>query len=166
MKRLLFLTAVFLYLFCVSNLSVSQINSPYKIIPGSGFDLLRIGDNKEDIYEILGIPAKYDGKYLDYYYEGLEFSLKDDKISTIFFIYRSKTHMTFDGKTDKGIGFCSTIPEVIRAYGKPDRIGNSVVSEYGAFPGAHEYYLEYNSLGISFTFYDNELAGIRVYASR
>ncbi|MCX6165001.1 MAG: hypothetical protein NTU73_09130 [Ignavibacteriae bacterium] len=164
-KKNYFFALLVFCLFSSSNL-FSQSKPIYTIKPGEGFEDCKLGDSKDDLESKLGTPSKNDGTYIDYYEKGLEVLMRDDKVSTIFLIYRSKTHMTFDGVTDKKIGFNSTIPEVMRLYGKPSRIGNSIVSSYGTFPGAHEYYLEYNSLGIAFTFYDNELADIRIWEAK
>jgi hypothetical protein len=37
-------------------------------------------------------------------------------MESTFFFYTSRDHTPFDGRTDKGIGTWSTIPEVERAY--------------------------------------------------
>lgn len=166
MKKNNYFFALIAFLVLSSSVLLSQSKPVYKIIPGKGFEDCRIGDNSDDIISKFGTPDKNDGNYIDFHNTGFEVAVKDGKVNTIFLLYRSKSFMTFDGVTDKKIGFTSTIPEVIRMYGKPDRIGNSIVSEYGTFPGAHEYYLEYNHLGIAFTFYDNELADIRVWEAK
>lgn len=163
MKSINYFFVLLVFCFFVSSNIFSQSKPIYNIKPGEGFEDCKLGDSSDDLIEKFGKPSKNDGNYIDFYEKGLEVSVKEGKVSTIFMLYRSKTHMTFDGVTDKNIGFNSTIPEVMRLYGKPSRIGNSIVSEYGAFPGAHEYYLEYNHLGIAFTFYDNELADIRIW---
>jgi hypothetical protein len=164
-KNYLFFILPLLYLFFFSNL-FAQSNPVYTIKASEGFNGCKLGDDYSDIESSFGKPSKYDGAYADYTEKGFEVLVKDGKVDAIFLMYRSKTFMTFDGVTDKKIGFMSTIPEVIRMYGKPDRIGNSVVSEYGTFPGAHEYFLEYSSKGIAFTFYDNELADIRIWKAK
>jgi hypothetical protein len=164
-KKKYFFALLVLGLFASSNL-FSQSIPAYTIKPGEGFEDCKLGDSKEDLELKFGVPTKNDGTYIDYFEKGLEVSMNKGKVDAIFLMYRSKTHMTFDGITDKKIGFTSTIPEVIRLYGKPDRIGNSIVSSYGTFPGVHEYYLEYNTLGIAFTFYDNELADIRIWEAK
>ncbi len=160
-----FLLLLFLFLLANQNL-FSQSKPVYTIKPGEGFEDCKIGSSSDDLIEKFGKPSKYEGVYMDFYEKGLEVAFRDGKVNTIFLLFRSKTHMTFDGVTDKKIGFTSTIPEVMRLYGKPSRIGNSIVSQYGTFPGAHEYYLEYNNLGIAFTFYDNELADIRIWEAK
>ncbi|MHA3576881.1 hypothetical protein ACX1HU_20050, partial [Yersinia enterocolitica] len=68
--------------------------------------------------------------------------------------------------TDKGIGKNSSIQDVYKAYGTPTREGDSVVSEFGAMPGAHEHTITYLHSGIEFTFWDKQLADIRVINSR
>jgi hypothetical protein len=117
--------------------------------------------------ELFGRPERERDDYLGYLRRGVQVMLSDrGRIDALIFLYRSRTHMTFDGVTDKGIGMWSTIPEVVKRYGEPERIGESTVSESGEIPKAHEFSLEYPKQGISFTFYDNELADIRVYARR
>ncbi len=166
MNRIIYSFALIVFLVLSSPVLFSQSNPEYKIEPGKGFKDCMIGDSSDDIITKFGTPDKNDGSYIDFHYKGFEVAVRNGKVSTIFLMYRSKTFMTFDGVTDKKIGFNSTIPEVMRFYGKPSRIGSSIVSEYGTFPGAHEYYLEYNHLGIAFTFYDNELADIRVWEAK
>lgn len=163
MKNKHYFFVLLVFCFIASSNVYPQSKPAYTIKAGEGFEDCKLGDNSEDLLEKFGKPSKNDGAYIDFYEKGLEVAVRNGKVNTIFLIYRSKTHMTFDGVTDKNIGFSSTIPEVMRLYGKPSRIGNSIVSEYGTFPGAHEYYLEYNHLGIAFTFYDNELADIRIW---
>ena len=53
---------------------------------------------------------------------------------------------------------------MVKQYGKPDRVGESIVSDSGDKPGAKECYLDYTKMGIAFTFYDKELAVVRVFA--
>jgi hypothetical protein len=78
-------------------------------------------------------------------------------------MYRDSDFKPYQGKTDKGIGADSTMDDVQKAYGKPDRIGETVISEFGSKPGALEHYLPYGDLGIAFTFQDRKLANIRVW---
>jgi len=166
MKEKNYFFALLVLCFFASFNLFSQSKPIYTIKPGEGFENCKLGDSRDDLESKFGTPTKNDGDYIDYYEKGLEVSMKNDKVDAIFLMYRSKTFMTFDGVTNKQVGFSSTIPEVIRMYGKPDRIGNSIVSSYGTFPGAHEYFLEYSSLGIAFTFYDNELADIRIWQAK
>ena len=74
----------------------------------------------------------------------------------MFFYYRSKTSLTFDGETDKGTGMWSTIPQTLRRYGTPTKIRDSIVSQEGEMPGARDYSIEYARAGIDFTYYSNE----------
>ena len=71
----------------------------------------------------------------------------------------------FSGRTQAGIGADSTIADVVEAYGEPSNRGESVVSEFGAMPGAREEWLSYESAGLSFTFWEDELADIRSVGS-
>ncbi len=137
----------------------------YTILPGKGLGKCSIGMPVQHAVKLFGKPDKDEKGYIQFLQQGVEAKVEDAKIVTLFFHYRSKTVMTFDGETDKGIGMWSTIPQVLRRYGKPSRIGDSIVSEFGPMPGARDYTIEYTKAGISFTFYNNELAYITGYAA-
>lgn len=142
----------------------NHIEEAFLIKAGLGFDKVKIGEDLKTVYSSLGKPDNEDSMYLSYYHLGVELSLdKNKKVAAIFLFFRDKKSMTFDGSTSEKIGFSSTIPQVIRAYGKPDRISESIVSQYGTFPGANNYFLSYDKKGIAFSFYDNELGDIRIY---
>lgn len=97
--------------------------------------------------------------------EGVEALVASGKIQCLFFHFISSTYTCYAGATDKGIGRDSMIEDVLKAYGTPDDISESEVSEFGDMPGAHEKKLSYKRLGITFTFYDRRLGDIRTYAS-
>ena len=137
--------------------------SQQRIKYGSGFLQVKIGDSEENIIKALGKPSEISGDYITFSQIGVQCLLKDNKVRTIFLFFRSPKHSKFDGATDKGIGFNSSISDVLKAYGRPTRRGESTLSEFGAKPGAQEVSLEYNAAGITFTFWDNELADIRIY---
>jgi hypothetical protein len=134
------------------------------ILPGIGLKGCRIAGPVRDALALFGKPSSVEGDDLQFADRGVECSIEEKKVCVLFFHYRSQTHKPYAGKTDKGIGKESSIEEVIKQYGKPDRIGESVVSQYGAEPGATEHYLPYEKLGIAFTFYDKKLANVRVCA--
>jgi hypothetical protein len=138
----------------------------YAILPGRGLEKCEVDGPVRQVRELFGRPDRERDQSLSYYRRGVQVLTDRGQIDALIFLYRSRTHMTFDGVTDKGVGMWSTIPDVIKRYGEPERIGDSTVSEFGEFPGAHEFSLEYPSQGIAFTFYDNELADVRVYAKR
>jgi len=148
--------------------AAQSIRPKYTITPGVGIRGCSIGTSVKQVLDLLGTPNtvtpnSVDEDYVRFYRHGVDVLTEKDRVRTLFFYFRSRKHVTFDGLTDKGIGMWSTIPEVIKLYGEPSRIGESTVSTSGDTPGAHEYYLEYPHLGIAFTFYDNELADIRVF---
>jgi len=154
---------------CLVNVNVfaqREERLPLVIEPGKGFMQIEIGDYKNELLKLLGKPSEDDGKYITYGRKGVQCLLEDNRVKTIFLFFRSRNYFTFDGITDKGIGFSSSIPDVIRKYGEPDRIGESTISEYGSNPGVREISLNYHKLGITFTFWDSELADIRLYSHK
>jgi hypothetical protein len=130
----------------------------YTILPGKGLKECSLGMPERTAIDLFGRPHWTE--------QGVEVEAEAGKIAAMFFHYRSRKVVTFDGTTDRGLGMWSTIPEVRRLYGKPSRVGDSIVSEFGPMPGARDYTMEYARLGISFTFYNNELGHIAVYAPR
>ena len=138
----------------------------WTILPGIGLKECRLGGTVADAQTLFGKPAKSEGGYVLFSEQGVDLKVQDDKIQVLFFYYRDRDHKPFPAKTDKGIGPNSTMEDVQKAYGKPDRIGESVVSEFGSNPGALEHYLPYGKLGIAFTFHDRKLADIRVWTAK
>lgn len=92
--------------------------------------------------------------------------MEDNRILTLFFLFKSKKSATFNGVTDKGIGFSSSVRDVISSYGNPGETSKSVVSKFGEYPGAHEIEMIYNALGVSFLFLDGELSQIIVFKKK
>jgi hypothetical protein len=102
---------------------------------------------------------------------GLEVLYSDqDKARLIIFFVKSREYVAvtgqktrtwdgeaFKGRTNKGIGLASTITQVESLYGEPSRKSESSMGNLRATD------LEYDHLGISFTFYDRELSDIRVF---
>jgi hypothetical protein len=107
-----------------------------------------------------------EAKYLISYEAGVEALIEDEKIRTLFFHYHGKESNRFRGKTNKGIGGDSAIRDVIEAYGRPTRIGESVISQYGLSPGSVEKVIEYDDKGISFSFWNDRLATVIVHRVR
>lgn len=133
------------------------------IIEGNGIQGIKVGDNIKDVLKITGKPSKIDEGYYDFYDKGIEFTLAENQVKTIFLFYISKKYQPFNGQTDKGINKGSTIEDVLKIYGEPDRIGQSIISSGSAFAGQEDYNMNYYSKGITFTFYNKRLADIRIY---
>lgn len=136
------------------------------ILPGEGVKGCRVGGPIQAARDLFGKPSSEPEGYIRFADHGIDMAVEEGKIRAIFFYYRSHTHRQYAGKTDKGIGKESSIEDVIKQYGKPDRIDESVVSEFGPEPGAKEQYLSYVKLGIAFTFYDKQLADVRVFRKK
>ncbi|MFO6422065.1 hypothetical protein [Motilimonas sp. KMU-193] len=157
------LLAVF-FVHMVSITSYAQTQQPASVVikPGQGFSRIVLGDKKRDLMRLLGQPSEDTGKYISYHSQGLTFRLQGNRIQAIFFYFRYQGYSPFYGVTDQGIGINSTILDVINQYGEPDRVSETIVSQYGEKPGATEVYLSYQQLGIAFSFWDGELADIRL----
>ncbi len=131
------------------------------IIPQIGIVGCEIGNPVEHFYASFG--GVREKEYVLSYETGVEALIEDEKIRTLFFHYQGKKFNRFRGKTNKGIGSDSAIRDVIEAYGRPTRIGESIISQYGPLPGAMEKLIEYDDKGISFSFWNDRLATVIVH---
>jgi hypothetical protein len=148
----------------------------YIILPGIGVKECSLGMNKRNFRREFGAKrlghdsSIEDVKTETAYYlraknKGVDALIERGKMRTLFFYFISKTHKSFSGETDKGIGRDSSIEDVVTNYGEPDDVHESVASNYAAIPGAHKKWLHYDSLNISFTFLNGRLADIRTTTS-
>jgi len=135
-----------------------------KIIQGVGLKECYLGMDASFFQRAFG--GKREGQYLIAPNHGVDALIVDGKISELFFYFYSKTKSSFAGSTDRGINANSSPLDVTAKYGQPDRIGQSVISQYGAMPGANEKSMEYPRFGVTFTFWDDKLADIRIYSKR
>lgn len=135
----------------------------FLITPGIGINNLSLNDSIQHAKTQFSSEFVAKGGYLLLPAKGLDASYGEDgRIKTIFLYYKLPGYVTFDGITSKGIGKESSIQDVLKAYGSPTREGDSIISEFGSVPGAHERTLTYVHQGIEFTFWDDKLADIRV----
>ncbi|WP_458722457.1 hypothetical protein [Pseudomonas brenneri] len=161
---LVLLFTPFLLSSCAADVDVPVVSARFIITPGVGLAECGIGKDESCFIEWFGGE-----QWEDYWIaksKGVDIRVKNGKIISMFFYFYSRSHVSFDGKTNVGIGKNTTIDDVIRAYGKPFKIGKSMVPSSGAMPGAHEISLVYPSMGIEFTFWDRRLADVRVYEAR
>lgn len=168
MLRLMLLLCYTLNLLgCTSAADQKQSYDSYTITPGIGIENLSLGDSIEHATSKFSKDFVMKDGYLLLPTKGIDASYNNEgKIAAIFLYYRLPKYKSFEGITDKGIGKNSSIQDVYKAYGTPTREGDSVVSEFGAMPGAHEHTITYRHSGIEFTFWDKQLADIRVINSR
>jgi hypothetical protein len=126
MNRLLALVA--LASFALPAFAGREEKAEPTIVANRGWGLVQIGATKNRVMAVLGedpIIAKYTNNYyLDYREKGVQvsFSTKDNKVNAIFFYNKQKDSehfATFQGKTAAGIGWGSSVQDVIKAYGKP-----------------------------------------------
>lgn len=154
------------------------------IILGTGTRRLRIGATARSIVEMMGRPDDVlrsdsgDGFHLNagaanyvdpthwlvYKEAGVALIESGGRIESIVFRFRNRTFVSFDGATDRGIGMWSTVNDVIRAYGNPDRIEKGYKFLKGIDTAEHDfsYLLHYTSRATVFTFRNGELQAIVV----
>lgn len=133
----------------------------YVIIPGVGVSECMVGSDEAKFQQEFG--GTKDGYYWIAKDRGVDARTSNGTIANMFFYFYSLTHKPFNAETREGIGRDSTIDDVIRTYGRPDQIHESVVSQFGEMPGAREKSLNFDSTGIVFTFWDGRLADIRTF---
>jgi hypothetical protein len=163
------LRAMFLLFFCLNLVGCSPEKKPidsqqdFVIIPGVGIKNLSLNDTVQQAKSNFSQDFVARDGYLFLPSRGLDASYSaDSRIRTIFLYYKLPNYKPFKGMTETGIGVNSSIEDVYKAYGSPTREGDSVISEFGSVPGAHEHTISYEHLGIEFTFWDKKLADIRV----
>jgi hypothetical protein len=148
---------------CGLSKSHSKNDHKFLITSGVGIKNLSINDSIQQAKTQFSREFVAKDGYLLLPAKGLDASYGDDeRIRTIFLYYKLPGYVAFDGITDKSIGKESSIKDVLKAYGPPTREGDSIISEFGSLPGAHEHTITYVHQGIEFTFWDDKLADIRV----
>ncbi|MCE0490885.1 hypothetical protein LU196_12615 [Pantoea sp. Mb-10] len=164
MFRALFVSVLFLSLAgCGLPKYQPKTDHAFIIHPGVGIKNLSLNDSIQHAKSHFSSEFVAKEGYLFLPREGVDASYgADGRIRAIFLYYKLPGYTIFDGVTDKGIGKDSTIKDVLEAYGPPSREGESIISEFGSVPGAHEHSLTYAPQGIEFTFWDSKLADIRV----
>lgn len=93
---------------------------------------------------------------------GLEFKMEDDgsTIHALFIHFFSKKEGAYT-KTFRGIGKDAKERDIFAEFGHPTDVTDTVVSQYGEYPGANDHSIVYD--GYRFTFYDDKLALIAVF---
>lgn len=135
------------------------------IYPGSGIKNLKIGMPEsvaEELsikFDVRGIPEPEWRRTVRKFQElGIFCYTKQGVINSLAFGFRGGVFASYDGTTDKNIGMWSTVSDVRRAYGEPERL-----DKRGPSTGEHTYLMQYSSRGIDFFFRDAELAWITIY---
>jgi len=153
--------------------SIKPSAEPTSFDFNAGLEGILRGDDEQKIVQSLGVPdfidrewEEKDGtKYFNYYNRGIQFSTKDGLVQTTFIYFISRNFKRYSGKIQY-VNRGTTVDEVLNLLGEPDRIGKSVISQFGQYPGAQETYLSYEDEGIAVTFYNGKLADIRFYKSK
>lgn len=132
---------------------------------GVGVDGCRLGDALSACEASLG-PAVRDVEGYASFAVGVQVALKDidNTVQSVFVMYRSTTLSPFAGSDAAGVGRDATPEKVISVYGQPAKVSESIVSQYGEFPGARDRSLMYP--GLVFTFYDGALAHVAISSAR
>lgn len=152
---------------CSPSPGLEKTEQGYLITPGVGIENLSLNDSIQHARTHFSPHFVTKDGYLLLPSKGIDTAYDvNGKIKTIFLYYRLPEYTTFYGETDKGIGKDSSVEEVYAAYGVPTAESDSVISAFGALPGAQEHSMDYEHQGITFTFWDNRLADIRIFPSR
>src|SRR5690606_250250 len=106
--------------------------------------------------------ARRDGDYAHFDAAGVEVRVDGDSVKAVFVEYQSTTKQPFAGTDAYGIGAGARPEDVVKAYGAPLDESDSIVSEYGEFPGKRDYTMSYP--GASFTFLDEILGHVAITA--
>ncbi len=133
---------------------------PKRIAPGIGIGPLIFGMSKDQIIAVLGEPDKMEGGGIALFYQSKGLSLILDLRQGLREVSCwSKQHpmsppdlVTYDGKTEEGIGLGATRDQVVAAYGEPDGTDSRLNVET----------LNYNKLKTQFSFFQNTLVGIKL----
>lgn len=154
------------------------------VVPGQGTRNLQIGMPASTVPAILGNPdipisdGKYpqvivslsggngnestqygkDGNIWRYKMHGIHCYIEGGAITRLDFVYRVGTYASYAGATDKGIGMWSTVGDVVREYGQPEKLDQEVIGS----PHRNRLTMHYFALGLGFGFSDGELVYIRV----
>jgi len=142
------------------------------IYPGSGIKNLKIGMPEsvaEELsikFDVLGVSEpewqrtepEFQRTVRRFHELGIFCYTKQGSIKSLGFGFRGGIYASYDGTTDKNIGMWSTVSDVRRVYGEPERL-----DKRGPSTGEHTYLMQYSSRGIDFFFRDAELAWITIY---
>ncbi len=152
-----------------------QNNNEQIITAGIGLDACPIGCDQHQFASLFS-EVQHTGGSVFAHNDGVEAAVRRGRIVAVFFFFnKNRTHQLdsggaaryganpnmksdFHGRTDTGIGADSSIDDVIKNYGKPDRYWETL----GRIEKGKEISLAYASKGISFTFFDGRLGDIRV----
>jgi hypothetical protein len=97
---------------------------------------------------------------------GISVNLRENKVSSVLFLYVGKSISIFKGGTTLGIAGESSIADVLEKHGDPTYVSRSQQSEFGEFPGAIDLVISYWEKGICFQFLNGRLAHITVIPKR
>ncbi len=102
--------------------------TPGRIEAGIGFDQIKIGSSKDEVFKALGQPQETDANeyvpgqtYACYYDKGIELSFAEDKLAVITLQSPNADpkYKTFTGATTAGLGVGSPAEEIVKALGEP-----------------------------------------------
>ena len=132
--------------------------SPMEIVPGRGINGCEIGSTSDSVQEVLGNPDEADKSYFSYHELGIEVAFTRGIVDALFFFFRVADFKSFKGATPEGIGATSSVDDVKRQYGEPDKHDSTPTSTGGL---AESFY--YDRLGVTFSYRDGELEDIRIH---
>lgn len=106
----------------------SHASSVPPIVAGKGWGTVLLGADRKTVESTFGAgknEKRYDDVYfIDYPTKGFQISYgnKDDIVTAVFFYNRQrgqKHFETFQGRTDRGVGWAASPDDVLKVYGKP-----------------------------------------------
>ena len=130
-----------------------------------GFEGCAVGDALAVCEARFGRSADsldFPGEYALWPGLGIEAAIDADRrITTLFVKFFAVDDVQFAGTVDGVIRPGTSVDEVYALYGAtPLRDVRSIESEYGAYPGVEDHWIDYP--GVSFTFYNGCLATVAI----
>ena len=132
---------------------------------GVGFSGCTVGDALATCEARFGpslANADYPGEYASWPGQGIEVAIDPaERITTVFVKFAYSDDVQFLGTVDGVVRPGTTVEDVYTLYGaSPTRDVRSVESQYGAYPGVEDHWIDYP--GISFTFYGDCLGTVAI----
>lgn len=163
-------TTLLMFSSCTDAVTEPIVPATYQIVEGIGLKNCKIGDDEAAFQRLFGgaasnVTVRHIGSngHLTAVAEGVEAATIDGKIVSLIFHFTSSSYGVFDGETLKGIGRKSSSEDVIRTYGKPESLNDGPGPLISPTSWKQERSIKYWSKGLIFTFWDGNLADIRVF---
>ncbi len=138
-----------------------DVRATYQIVEGVGLTGCKIGDDEAAFKRLFGGTSS-NGQFVSLA-KGVEAATVDGRIVSLIFHFSSSSFGVFGGETLKGIGRTSSPEDVMGTYGKPESLKDGPGPMTSPTSWKQELSIRYWSRGLIFTFWDGQLADIRVF---